>query len=228
MHVHLLQHSPHQNPARITDWLTSMGHSHTVFHLHAGELVPRPGDCDALILLDAPEALATAPPPDWLKAERKVVSRWLDSHKPMLGIGFGAQLIADALGAVVARGTYAELGWHEVTLAPESPFDLPERFQAFMWHRWIFSLPEDAIPLGGSEASPIQGFSWDCGRVMALLCHLEINETGIKSLLAHAELPEGSEKSPYVQARETLLSSPKRSDQLAPLLDRLLSQWLRS
>ena len=82
MHLHLLKHHPDLGPARIGDWLASMGHSFTVFHLYDGELVPRPGDCDALIILDDLEDRDQAP---WLKAERKLIDQMLDGHKPLLG-----------------------------------------------------------------------------------------------------------------------------------------------
>jgi len=72
MHIHLLQHGPDHGPARLTDWLTSMGHSYTVFHLYAGELTPRPNESDALIVLDGPETLLSQPPA-WFKAEDKLV-----------------------------------------------------------------------------------------------------------------------------------------------------------
>lgn len=227
MHLHLLQHSPHQGPARLADWLSSMGHSHTVFHLDAGETPPRLADCDALVLLDGPVG---PPDPDacpWLPRERKLVERALDSRKPLLGIGFGARLIAESLGAVVGHGTFAETGWHRVTLAPESPLDLPEQFDAFMWHREVFALPADAQPLGGSEASPLQGFSWDAGRVVGLLCHLEATPESVAALLAHGAQPEGSDRSPHAQSPEAMLADPQRFVHLAPLLDRVLSQWLR-
>lgn len=227
MHVHLLQHDPHRGPARLADWLTSMGHSHTVFHLDAGELPPRLADGDALILLDGPEGALDDARLPWLKGERKLVARALDGHKPLLGIGFGARLIAEALGAVVARGTFAETGWHPVTLAAESGLDLPERFDAFMWHREVFSLPEEAVALGGSEASPLQGFAWDGGRVLGLLCHLEATTESVEALLAHVAPPEGSEASPHAQDGAAMLADTRRFDRLAPLLDRLLSQWLR-
>ncbi|MFP4137675.1 MAG: type 1 glutamine amidotransferase [Halomonas sp.] len=227
MHLHLLQHDPHRGPARLADWLTSMGHSHTVFHLDAGELPPRLADGDALILLDGPEGPLDTNRLPWLKGERKLVARALDGHKPLLGIGFGARLIAEALGSVVARGTFAETGWHRVTLAPESGVDLPERFDAFMWHREVFALPEEAMALGGSEASPLQGFSWDGGRVLGLLCHLEATAESVESLIANVALPEGSDESPHAQDAAAMLEEPRRFDRLAPLLDRLLSQWLR-
>ncbi len=227
MHLHLLQHNPHQGPARLADWLTSMGHSHTVFHLDSGETPPRLADCDALVVLDGPLGPLDESPQPWLKRERKLIARALDSRKPLLGIGFGARLIAQELGAVVARGTQAETGWHRVTLAPESPLDLPETFDAFMWHREVFSLPEDALPLGGSEASPLQGFSWDRGRVVGLLCHLEATPESVAALVDQDQGPEGDTESPHAQPREEILADPQRFVRLAPLLDRLLTQWLR-
>ena len=228
MHLHLLQHSPHQGPARLADWLSSMGHSHTVFHLDAGETPPRLTDCDALVVLDGPLGPLDEASQPWLKRERKLVQRALDSQKPLLGIGFGARLIAEALGAVVARGTQAETGWHRVTTAPESPLDLPEQFDAFMWHREVFALPDDAVALGGSEASPLQGFSWDAGRVLGLLCHLEATPESVAVLLERGPTPEGATEIPDAESREAMLAAPQHFLHLAPLLDRLLSQWLRS
>ncbi len=127
----------------------------------------------------------------------------------------------------MGRGTFAEVGWHEVTLAPESPFDLPERFTAFMWHRDVFALPDGALPLGGSPVSPVQGFAWDAGRALGLLCHLEVTRAGVDELLASSERPAGSGTSPHVQPAESILADARRFDRLAPLLDRLLSQWIR-
>ena len=227
MHLHLLQHSPHQGPARLAEWLSSMGHSHTIFHLDAGETPPRLTDCDALVVLDGPVGPLDEADQPWLRRERKLVERALDSQKPLLGIGFGARLIAEELGAVASRGTQAETGWHRVILAPESPLDLPEQFDAFMWHREVFGLPEDALPLGGSEASPLQGFSWDAGRVVGLLCHLEATRESVAALLELGPVPAGGAESPHAQRDEEMLADPQRFMHLAPLLDRLLSQWLR-
>lgn len=225
MHIHLLQHGPAHCPARITDWLTSMGHSFTVFHLYDGELAPRPSDCDALIVLDGPETLLKEPPA-WYKAEDKLIQRLVDSQKPLLGIGLGAHYIAIALGAISAPGTYPETGWHKITLADDSPFDLPEQFDAFMWHRQVFSLPDYALPLGGSQAAPLQGFAWDAGRVVGLLCHLEVTQSSTAGLMEHPPTPPG--RNDYMQDDEEIFAAPKRFTHLAPLLDRVLTQWLRS
>ncbi len=224
MHVHLLQHSPDHGPARLADWLTSMGHSYTVFYLDEGELAPHPGDSDALIVLDGDETLLYQPPP-WQRAERKLIERYLDGQKPLLGIGLGAHLIAEALDATVAPGTFPETGFHNVTLADSAPFDLPEQFPAFMWHRMVFSLPDGALPLGASAAAPLQGFAWDAGRVIGLLCHLEATRESVAALLKNQMLPAGRDD--YLQPAAEILAAPEQFDRLAPLLDRLLSQWLR-
>lgn len=229
MHIHLLQHGPDFGPARLTDWLESMGHSYTVFHLYAGELPPRPGESDALIILDGPEQLINEPP-SWLKAEHKLINRYLDGQKPLLGIGLGSLWIADALDAVIAPGTYPETGWHPVTLAPESIFDLPEHFEAFMWHRYVFSLPESALPLGSSAAAPLQGFSWDAGRVIGLLCHFEVTASSVSPLLNADERPQPKTAvvGRFLQTNEQILDDTSRFHQLAPLLDRVMTQWLKA
>ncbi|BBI64186.1 hypothetical protein HSBAA_54920 [Vreelandella sulfidaeris] len=141
----------------------------------------------------------------------------------------GAHWVAQALGSVVAPGTYPETGWHTVNLAPESSLDLPESFSAFMWHRYVFSLPDDAFPLGGSEASPLQGFTWDRDRVIGLLCHLEATAASVKQLLDTAEWPSASPAANrYIQDATQILEDPNRFTRLAPQLDRLMSQWLKA
>ncbi|MBZ9559018.1 MULTISPECIES: type 1 glutamine amidotransferase [Modicisalibacter] len=241
MHIYFLQHAAHEGPARLADWLAGMGHSHNTCHLYADEVPPRLEDCDALILLDGPQRHDALEAHPWLKREKKLIMRALKSGKPLLGIGLGAQLIAEALGAIVSPGIYTEAGWHTITLAPESPFDLPEQFEAFHWHRDIFGLPEDALPLGASSASPVQGFAWDAGRVVGLQCRLEVTASSAAQLLDHplpgdTERPAGDSgqsdgdaaDSPYVQSRESILADPRRFDRLAALLDRVLVRWLAS
>lgn len=226
MHIYFLQHSPTLGAARIEDWLAAMGHSHNRCLLYANESPPRLEDCDGLILLDGPRDIDDEAVLDWLRREKKLLNRALKSGKPVLGLGFGARLIAEALGAIVSPGVYPEIGWQTVQLAPDSPFDLPERFETLLWHRDIFGLPEDALPLGGSDTSPLLGFSWDAGRVIALQCHLEATAQSASAMLALTSLDETP--SPHVQPDAAILEDPKRFDRQAPLLDRLLMQWLAS
>jgi len=220
MHIYFLQHSPLLGPARLADWLTGMGHSYNHCRLDEGELPPPLANLDALVLLDALEA----PDAALLKRERKLVDRALKSNKPTLGIGFGAGLIAEALGAIVSPAVQPEIGWQPLMLADDSPFDLPETFEALLWHRDIFGLPDGCLPLGSTPAGPVQGFAWDLGRVIALQCHLELTAQGSAALCDHG--PPMTSEAPYVQTRDEILQDPKRFDRQAALLDRVMTQWL--
>lgn len=223
MHFHLLQHQPHQGPARIADWLTSMGHSFTIFHLYDGELPPRPADCDALIILDDHESSQDQ---SWSRAENKLIDQMLDGQKPLLGLGTGALRIAAALGAPVGNGSRAEAGWHKIHLADDSPFDLPDDFTTLLWHRQVFGLPDDALPLGGSESSPVLGYSWDAGRVIGLSCLLHLHGSSLSEYLDDTPLPEGHDTSSAVQSPDAILAEARNLNDQASLLDRVLTQWL--
>ena len=98
-----------------------------------------------------------------------------------------------------------------------------------MWHRLVFSLPDGALPLGGSAASPLQGFSWDAGRVAGLLCHFETTQASVAPLLNANERPTAKSPSSghFVQTDEQILEDPTRFQRLAPLLDRVMPQWLK-
>ncbi|MCE3028616.1 type 1 glutamine amidotransferase [Salinicola sp. DM10] len=213
MHIYFLQHSSLFAPGRLADWLQGMGHSHNRCRLDEGELPPPWDHFDGLILLDALGPLD----PQLLKRERKLLDRALKSGKPVLGIGFGAALIAEALGSIVSPAVEPERGWRTLTLDPASPLDLPETFETLLWHGDIFGLPDDALPLGRTAAGPVQGFVWDRGRVIAMQCHLELTANDAQALCAQ----EGT-----TADCGDLLADPRRFDRQAALLDRLMSQWL--
>lgn len=223
MHIYFLQHASHFGPARLADWLTSMGHSFNVCRLHADEVPPRPGDFDALIVLGGPEQVVTH---GWAKREQHLIERTLKSSKPMMGLGYGAELIAASLGAIVSPNTQGEFGWQPIHGNEVGDLDLPARFEAFLWHRRIFGLPEGAVSIGASEASPLQGFTWDGARVVAMHCHLEATPDWVRTLTeleAHSLTTPG----PWVQSRNEMLEDSRRFAQQAAILDRVMIDWLR-
>lgn len=223
MHIYFLQHAPHFGPARLADWLTSMGHSFNVCRLYTDEVPPRPGDFDALIVLGGPEQIVAH---GWGKREQHLVERTLKSSKPIMGLGYGAELIAEALGAIVSLNTHGEFGWHAVRANEHGDLDLPERFETFLWHRRIFGLPEGAISIGASEASPLQGFTWDGARVVAMHCHLEATQEWVREM-TERESQSLATPGPWVQSRNEMLEDSRRFAQQAAVLDRIMIDWLR-
>jgi GMP synthase-like glutamine amidotransferase len=91
----------------------------------------------------------------WLRDEKTLLDDLLERDVPMLGVCLGAQLIAEAAGAVVGRASRPEIGWHEVEVVAEGRSDpllgpLAPRFEAFQWHSYEFPLPPGATPLARS------------------------------------------------------------------------------
>lgn len=223
MHIYFLQHAPHFGPARLADWLDSMGHSFNCCRLYEQEVPPRVSDFDALIVLGGPEPIE---PHGWMKREQRLIERTLASSRPILGIGYGAELMAQALGAIVSPNTQGEFGWHRVRRHEAGDLDLPDQFDAFLWHRRIFGLPDGAIAIGASEASPLQGFTWDGARAVAMHCHLEATPEWARQLIEH-EGESLATPGPWVQPAEEILAQGRRFAHQAAVLDRVMIDWLR-
>ncbi|HEV7494315.1 type 1 glutamine amidotransferase [Baekduia sp.] len=104
----------------------------------------------------------------WLAAERAVLDRALRAGVPILGICFGAQHLARALGGVVAPAARPEVGWLDVeTLVPEVVPPGPW----LQWHRDAFTLPPGAELLARSLVC-VQAFRR--GRHLGVQFHPEV------------------------------------------------------
>ncbi len=84
----------------------------------AGDVTfPDPTDYDVIVPLGArwavyDEALVNS----WVGAEMAMVRRAVESGVGVLGVCFGGQLIAQALGGSVSRSPAPEVGWYDVAL----------------------------------------------------------------------------------------------------------------
>lgn len=86
-------------------------------------------------------------------AERELLTDALERRTPILGVCFGAQLLARAAGGSSHRADRAEIGWCTVDLEPDAETDvllggLPRTMPVFQYHYDTFRLPPTATVLG--------------------------------------------------------------------------------
>lgn len=105
---------------------------------------------------------------NWLLPELDLVRAAHDAGVPILGVCFGGQLMARALGGRVERATRPEVGWLEI--ASDSPNIPAGPWFQYHWDRWH-------TPSVGKEIArtPVGPQAFIARRTLALQFHPEIN-----------------------------------------------------
>jgi GMP synthase (glutamine-hydrolysing) len=146
---------------------------------------------DMLISLGAPIAAYDESRYPWIRDELHLIERSIARLTPTLGICFGAQLVARALGSRVYPAPAPELGWKPLLLTEEgkvSPIAplAPEAASLLHWHADTFDLPPQATLLASTPGVPHQVFGWG-DHVIGFQCHPEFRASDIESwLIGHA------------------------------------------
>lgn len=181
-------------------------------------------ELDLLIICGGPMSVYEEEQYPWLVSEKQFVQKAIELGKKVLGICFGAQMIAELLGSPVYRNAYKEIGWHSINRTQEQhPWldSLPEQFISFQWHGDTFDLPADTRLLAYSEACRVQAFAYR-EHVLGLQFHLETTPACMESMFAHwsSELIEA----PYIQTAERIRSQYGQSECSLTLLHRILDR----
>ncbi len=106
---------------------------------------------------------------NWLTPELAWIRDAVDRDIPVLGICFGGQLLARALGGSVAPGPKPEIGWTAIHSDDPSLVSPGPWFQ-FHYDRW--TLPEGAVEIARNSVAS-QAFTF--GRSLAVQFHPELN-----------------------------------------------------
>lgn len=137
----------------------------SVTYYHAGVNLPTRAEwlsADLAVVLGGPIGVSDTEEYPFLSDEVALVASRIDAGLPLIGICLGAQIIADALGAVVYPGKRKEIGWAPVTLTGpgrSSSLRHLEGVSVLHWHGDTFDLPADATLLASTELTPHQAFS---------------------------------------------------------------------
>jgi GMP synthase-like glutamine amidotransferase len=137
---------------------------------------PDPRGYDAVVPLGSRWSVTSGL--DWIASEAAMVRDAQSAGVPMLGVCFGGQLLAHALGGSVGRSPAPEIGWYDVEsarpeLVPTGPW--------FQWHFDRFTVPDGAVEVA-RNGNASQAFV--LGRTLGLQFHPELDEELLELWLA--------------------------------------------
>jgi GMP synthase (glutamine-hydrolysing) len=148
--------------------LTDLGYDVLVAtFLPGGPPIPDPSGVAVLVVLGSAAAADDDSLP-WLAPELAYVARAIELGTPVLGICFGAQLLARVLGGTVGRAPRSERGFVRLTSADPGVLADGEWLQ---FHDDAFTLPPGAHLLAANEIG-VQAFRH--GRHLGVQFHPEI------------------------------------------------------
>jgi len=129
----------------------------------AGDALPKPETCRGVVMTGSHSMVTDCLP--WSKAIAAWIPSIIKAAVPLLGICYGHQLLAWALGGEVGfHPGGKEIGSVDIHLLPDSIMDplfckLPSPFKANTSHsQTVLSLPQEAVRLASNSFEPNQAF----------------------------------------------------------------------
>jgi GMP synthase-like glutamine amidotransferase len=147
LEILVLEHEPETPAALFEDWARERGHELRTLHVPGLASWPDTREADVVVSLGSERSVARSPEP-WIASELDFLRGAHDAGVPVLGICFGGQALAKALGGEVARGERIELSW--ASIDTQDP-DLIAPGPWLRWHEDVFTLPPAARQLARAE-----------------------------------------------------------------------------
>ncbi len=153
MNLLVLQHDADAPAGLLAEWAAARGAALEVVRLDRGELVT-----DGIAAFDRVVTLGSGRAADddtvpWQPVEQAALRAATEAGVPVLGICFGGQSLARALGGGVRRAARPEIGWGSIGALDGGLDDGPW----MQWHEDEILPPEDAVILA-RNASGVQAF----------------------------------------------------------------------
>jgi GMP synthase-like glutamine amidotransferase len=144
----ILQHGPAGPPDILGEWLRERNIEYEVHH--AWEAPPPPVEGRLFVAsLGSPDTAGDGGPP-WVRDEIETMRRAVAADVPVLGLCFGGQTLALALGGGLEPAPEPEIGWLPVTSEDQS---VPPGPWA-QYHYEVIRLPPGARELARTPAGP--------------------------------------------------------------------------
>ncbi|MBN9314928.1 MAG: gamma-glutamyl-gamma-aminobutyrate hydrolase family protein [Devosia sp.] len=161
----------------------------------------------------------------WLEPLRAFIRSAYAANTPMLGICFGHQIMADALGGDVRKSARGwGLGRHTYAVKSRPDFlatDLPALSIACSHQDQVITPPGEADVFLGSDFTPNAGLVYKNGKALSLQPHPEFSDD---YTLALAELRRGKAPDEVVENAVASVATPSHSRDMAGWLGGFLTR----
>lgn len=133
---------------------------------------------DLLIMMGGPMGVYEQDQHPWITCQLRRLAHRLEADRPTLGVCFGAQMMAAALGARVYPGPVKEVGFHPVSVhdhAIDGPLRHLVGVPILHWHGDTFTLPQGVDLIASSHVYDHQAFRRG-NNLLALQFHAEMGQ----------------------------------------------------
>jgi GMP synthase (glutamine-hydrolysing) len=211
----VIEHEPDIPGGHLTDWLDERAIERDILRIQEDDRKVDPAAYHFVVALGSWRGAYEDI--EWIHREEALLR---DAHRrgvPVLGICFGSQLLARALGGEAFRRSRPEVGWlmvraRDEALVPEGPW--------LIWHFDSFSLPPGAELLADTPESP-QAYA--IGRSLGIQFHAEVTAETVADWLAkHGDELERR----GVGARQLLDEAPERTREARALALQLFDAFV--
>ena len=196
------------------EWAAARGAEVDVLHGPTVAAWPDPKTFDAIVSLGSDRSVHASGDP-WIADQVAFLRAAHDAGVPVVGICFGGQALAAALGATVRRAPETEIGWIDV----EGDDGYGGRW--FTWHEDVFDLPPGATELARADSGP-QAFA--VGASVGVQFHPEVTLAIVEDWLDGAP---GAVADPEPMRAETTSTVAAARERAFGLMDRIAARWPR-
>jgi GMP synthase-like glutamine amidotransferase len=211
----VVQQQPDAPAGLVGEWAAARGGRIDVVHAPTLRAWPDPAGADAIVALGSDRSVHASSDP-WIAEQVQYLRAAHAGGTPVLGICFGGQALAAALGGVVSRAPQTEVGW----IAVHGGDGYGGRW--FTWHEDVFALPPGAEELASAASGP-QAFA--VGPSVGLQFHPEVTPAIVEDWLEGAR--DGVVADPEQIRGETSAAEVDVRGRAFALFDRISARWRR-
>jgi GMP synthase (glutamine-hydrolysing) len=227
MIVTVLQHGQWGGPGVVGDQLRTRGVELDVRHVYADHTVPDEPP-EALIVMGGQMCTDEKAAHPFLQRESDLLAKCVAADSPTLGICLGAQLLAEATGGTVYRGT-PEIGFAEVSLTDAGRDDplldgFADGTPTFNAHRDFITAGPGAVVLARSDRAPVHALRAG-SRVYGIQFHPEMDADGI-ARYANADQPGAYLRRHGWEPTDLIALAEQHHDAHARMGRELADRWL--